>query len=312
MVILLIIASLAVLLAAFFIIDYEKMFKPNLMRSEKPINVIPYDMKSAEPFISRIRDSIDWFYAQHAEKITITSFDGLKLAAWYLPAENAKGSVICMHGFHSCGLRDFSLAVKWYHEQGWNVLLPDQRSHGMSEGKYLTFGVRERFDCRQWIETVNGRNGTSLPVFLDGISMGCATVVMTSGFDLSANVKGIIADCGYTSPFEEMCYVMKQFMNLKPYPVMFFSRILARVIAGFGLKEYSTLTALRTNKIPVLFIHGDADDFVPPGMTMKNYEACTAEKELFTVKGAAHAVSYLVAMNEYQKRVTAFLERCSR
>lgn len=287
---------------------YFFLFKPNFTRHDEPIIPIKEDGYLHE-FRDVINPAIEWFNTQKSEDVYITSQDGLKLYAMFIacPTEKCKGSIIMCHGFHGIPPRDFADLPSFYMALGYNVLVINQRAHNKSQGKYLTYGIKERFDCRDWILYLNERLGSSLPVFLHGLSMGCATVLMTSGFQLPANIKGIIADCGYTSPYDIIVSVLKGTMKLPPFLIMPLSEIIVKCIAGFGLKEYSTLEAMKTNKIPILFICGDKDDFVPTRMTIENYEACRAEKRLFLVKGARHAESYFVDKEGFQAQVKGFL-----
>jgi uncharacterized protein len=304
-----VLAACVVLFVVCTVLVYIFLFRPNILRSKNPAADVPPDEPDFAPYIPGIQSCVDWYKAQPVQQVRMTSYDGLTLAAEYLPAGNAKGTVVCMHGFHSSGMRDFSLAVRYYHENNWNVLLPSQRAHGASEGRYLTFGIRERYDCRDWVRFINRQNGDALPVLLNGVSMGCATVVMASGIDLPANVKCIIADCGFTSPYEEIVHVLTSDMHLPAFPIMLFAGMLTRIIAGFGLREYSTLDAMKVNTLPILFIHGGCDDFVPTEMSRQNYEACRAAKELFIVPEARHAVSYIIDKTGYEKNVSAFIKK---
>ena len=249
----------------------------------------------------------EWFGAQPKRDVTIVSHDGLTLRAYLLERQEAKGVVLLMHGYRSTGFRDFALAIRFYHERGYHVLLPDQRACGRSEGKYITFGVKERFDCLGWIRKAE-ELFPGLPIWLVGISMGAATVLMASGLELGERVRGVIADCGYTSPWEEVNYVAKRFFRIGPFPLVYGANLWSRALAGVDLREYTTLKALETNRLPVLFVHGDADELVPCRMTASNYAACTAKKELLITRGAGHGFSYVRDREEYERLVEKFLE----
>ncbi|MCK9171079.1 MAG: alpha/beta hydrolase [Treponema sp.] len=309
MILLWIFAALFTVFAVCSILVYLNLFRPNILRAAKTADDVPEKDGQLAQYLPELRRCVAWYKEQQKETVQITSYDGLRLSAEYLPAVTPRGTIICMHGFHSSAVRDFSPVVRFLHENGWNLLLPSQRSHGKSEGRYLTFGVRERYDCRSWVTFINGRNGTGLPVVLYGVSMGCATVVMSLGLEQPVNVKAVVADCGFTSPYEEIANVLKNYNHLPVHPVMLFARMQTRVIAGFGLKEYSTFDALRNNKIPVLFIHGGRDKFVPTEMSRRNYEACTAPKDLLIVEHAEHAVSSILDTAEYEKKTAGFLEK---
>lgn len=264
---------------------------------------------------SKYRDEMragrDWFVAQEREEITLTSYDGLKLYAEYLPAQDPKGIVILFHGYRSSAHNDFSCVFRYYHERGYDILCVTQRSHGKSEGRYICFGVKERYDCRQWVEYVCSRFGEDVDIFLDGISMGATTVLMAAGLGLPDNVRGIIADCGFTSPWDEFEAVLKRSFRLRVHPLMDVAQLYAKLFAGFTFKECSTLDAMRVNKIPVLFAHGADDDFVPTHMSVDNYEACASEKVLIIVEGAVHGESYLVDRDRYQRELENFFEKYS-
>ena len=288
---------------------YVFLFCPTIFRRKKKAPEIFEDVPALAPYLTELRNAVDSFHRMKKEKLCITSCDGIKLAAWYVSAKDARGTVVCMHGYHGSPMSDFSLAVQFFHKRGWNVLLPHERAHGESGGNCLTFGIKERFDCRDWAAAVDKKNGGVLPIILYGVSMGAATVLMASSAGLPENVKFIIADCGYTSPRDEIAHVLKTTYRLPLFPTLAIADMLARSIAGFCLREYSTLDALNENEIPVLFIHGDADTFVPPYMSEQNYEACKAPKELLVVHGAPHAVNYALGRKEYEKKIIEYIDR---
>ncbi|MDD4433865.1 MAG: alpha/beta hydrolase, partial [Parabacteroides sp.] len=221
-----------------------------------------------------------WFRDQNPEKITIESFDGLKLTGYYLPCENAKRTVICVHGYHGEGIRDFAFIGKFYYEYGSNVLVIDQRGHGESEGNYVDMGVKARFDCKQWTELINARTNGATPIYLDGVSMGAATVLMAGGLELPDTVHGIIADCGFSSPWDQVQYACRQVFHLPVFPTAYLLNLQCRLRAGYSLREASPAEALKNCKIPILFIHGEDDDYVPPTMSQINYDACAGEKQI--------------------------------
>lgn len=226
---------------------------------------------------------------QNGELVHITSHDGLKLAAWEIPAEtdSPKGTLIVFHGYRSLATVDYAPQVRFLHELGYRLLIPYQRSHGESEGKYITYGINERYDCKKWAEYAAEKFGGD--IFLSGISMGSATVMMAANLDLPENVRGIIADCGFTSPWEIMKEVAWHDYKLPAFPILYLVNALSKAIVGIDLKEADARVALAETDLPVLFLHGDADDFVPLYMTEQNFAACQSEKELYIVKGAEHA-----------------------
>ncbi len=253
--------------------------------------------------------SADRFLQEHnAQEIQIKSHDGLDLLAQWVPAENPKGTIILAHGYRSTKLVDFSMALEFYHNQGMNLLLPDQRSHGKSEGKYITFGVKESRDMEGWIAFHN-QNFGNYPIILSGLSMGASTMLYLADRDQPDNVKGIIADCGFTSPYAIISEVFRRVVHLPPAPSMWATNLFTRVFAGFGLQEKDTRKTLPNSKVPVLMVHGVDDGFVPCEMTRQGYAVCADPKELFLVEGADHGLSFLVDGPRYTQIVTAFLEK---
>lgn len=258
----------------------------------------------------KIKSGREWFLAQNPQEVSITSYDGLKLYGTYLPHRDARGTILLMHGFQSNGLHDFACIFKTYYNLGFSLLVPDQRAMNRSEGKYLTFGVRERFDCRDWVRFINTLSDVSeKPIVLNGVSMGSTTVLMSLGLELPNNAACVIADCGFTSPRDIFRHVLHQYFSLPPFPILYLSGLMTRLFAGFKIGEYSTLDALQNNKIPVLFIHGSADNFVPAVMSQQNFNACTCEKDIFIADGAGHGMSYVIKRKECEEKLFAFLDK---
>ena len=304
-------AAVAGFVACYFVAIYVFVFVPTFGRA-KPLSV----QKELTHFIGeenylRNKEDTEWFMASVPIRLELNSYDGLKLVALFLPAADAKGTVLMMHGFHSAPLRDFATLARFYNGLGYNVCLPYQRAHGESEGKYITFGIKERFDCRDWILKIDDMFDGSLPIFVAGISMGCATVVMASGFErLPLNLRGFIADCGYTVPKEMILFELTHKYRLPSALAKLISStggMYCKWFAGFALDEYTTFDALKVNRRPMLFIHGTEDARVPISMTLANYEVCSQPKELFLADGAIHAISCLQQEERYNKRVKDFL-----
>lgn len=286
---------------------YFTLFKPNFMRG----NGKPTEM-DAKHFLTpeneqKNKVDTEWFFEQNPQEIIVESFDGIKLLAYNLPSENAKGTWLLVHGHQSGPLREFASLARFFHELGYNVVLPYQRAHGKSEGTYITFGVKERYDVRDWILKVNEIYGDTSPVYLEGISMGCATVLMSLSFDLPANVQAVVADCGYTSPYEIMWKVARKDKNVPLVRlVLGIGNIMANILADFDFNEYDTFKGLRYNKLPVLFIHGTEDAFVPIEMTIANFQYCTSQKQLFLVEHCPHAIAYLIDEEGYHNQIIKF------
>lgn len=276
-------------------------------------NTVDIDAHPEDPKLRRYREYIlparQWL-AQHAsETVSTQSFDGLRLQARWVPCENARGSVLCFHGWRSCAEVDFGAVYQFYHERGFQLLLVDERAQGASDGRYMTFGVRERRDVHSWLRWHNETVGADKPVFLTGVSMGATTVLMACGEPLPANVCGVLADCGFTSPYEIFCSVARS-VHLPARPAAALLGVFTRLFAGFDLKEYSTIDAMHVTTLPVFLAHGEADTFVPCEMSRSAYAACkSADKTLLTVPDAGHGHSYLKQPERYRAAVIAFLER---
>ena len=158
------------------------------------------------------------------------------------------------------------------------MLLVDQRAHGNSEGKIISMGINERFDCVEWCKYVENKYPNA-DITLCGISMGATTVLMASALELPKNVRAIIADCGFTDPYE----IVKKIARDMKLPFTFIYPAMncwAKLIGGFSMKEFSTIEAMEKNTRPILIIHGTGDNFVPHEMTVKYDEACTTKKKL--------------------------------
>ena len=241
------------------------------------------------------------------EDWTITSKDGLKLYASYLPAEgDAVRNIVLCHGYHSSGRKDFSGILRYYHENGANLLMIEERAHRRSEGEYITMGIRESEDIALWSHEMVRRIGPDLPMYLHGMSMGAASVLMAEGEDLPEQLKGIVADCGFTSPLEIAKDVMKKDMGPISYLAIPLINMWAGIKTGTHMDRKSATEILKEAKIPVLFIHGTGDDFVPVHMTVKNYQACAAPKRICLVDGATHAMSWFFDQDKYVAALESF------
>lgn len=249
-----------------------------------------------------------WLY-QSADDIYLRSFDGLLLHAHYLPAKemiNHRFVIIC-HGY-KCKASDMAGAAKHFWNQGYHVLCPDARGHGSSEGGYIGMGWTERRDLLKWIRYLL-RKDEEASIALYGVSMGAATVMMASGERLPDGVKAIVEDCGYTSAWEEFRYQLGQSFHLPAFPFLYTASLISRLRYGYGFREASARRQVGKNKVPMLMIHGDADDFVPFAMLDKLWRSATGKKEKLVIRGAGHAKSEQTAPQQYWDTIDAFLER---
>lgn len=251
--------------------------------------------------------------AQPHEDVYQTSFDGLKLHASYFPAikdTDKKRIVICFHGYTSRSLADFTGLTDYYFKHGFSMLHPDARAHGDSEGEYIGFGCLDRKDALGWINWVIEKCGTDTEIYLHGISMGGSTVLMASGLELPKQVKGIISDCAFTSPKEVFTHVLKTMYHLPAFPVMQGAEIVNKRLAGYGMDECNAAREVKKARIPILFIHGSNDTFVPARMCREIYDCCASSKRILIVEGAAHGESYFKNMEAYEKALDEFIDAC--
>ena len=190
------------------------------------------------------------------------------------------------------------------------MLLIHQRCHGKSEGNTITFGILEKRDCRDWIDFAVKEFGEDARLILTGISMGAATVMMTAGQPLPPQIRYVLADCGYTSPREIISKVMAE-MHLPPRLIYPFARLAGRLFGHFDLDADSPMEAMKRCTVPVVFAHGDADDFVPYDMSVRLCEACTGRhKKLVTIHGAGHGLAFPVGRDEYVNALAEFKREC--
>ena len=250
-----------------------------------------------------------WLEKQDTEDLELVSYDGRLLHALFVPCRNARGTIILFHGWRSSWKLDFGSVLPFYNSLGLNLIICDQRGYGRSEGMFTCFGVKERHDAVSWATYAGQLLGEEHPVFLGGISMGASTVLMASGFDIPANLRGIIADCGFSSPYEIMeCVIRTRFRGVPVRPALCLMGLFTKVFAGFGLKDANTIQAVSQSKYPILFIHGTADRFVPPEMSQRAYELCAARKKLLLIEGAGHGMSYPLDKERVKAALAEFID----
>lgn len=277
----------------------------------KDINWLDQEQANKTPwgkYYPVILDSYNWLQENHCKDIYITSHDGLRLHGLWIPAENPKGTVLMAHGYRSTMLVDCHLGFELFHRLGWNILVPEQRTHGQSQGRYITFGVQESRDMEGWIRYHNRHFGTA-PMLLFGISMGASTMLYLADRELPHNVKGIIADCGFTSPAAILTSVFQNVIHLPAAPSIWAAGLFARMFARFSLWERDTRKILPNSRLPVLLIHGKEDGFVPCPMSLQAYKACKEPKELLLVEGAEHGLSFLADGYRYTAAVMDFIKK---
>ena len=300
-----IIFGIIIVLFAVSYICYRKTFYTG-----KKLNRNPYIMLSGAQYAEQkdtITKMIDSVIDLPYEDCYTVSKDGYKLHAAYYETDKNAPLEIMFHGYKSIALRDYCGAMKETLDAGRNVLLVDQRAHGKSEGKCLTFGIKERFDCLSWVDFACRKFGKDKKILLVGVSMGAATVLMAGGLKLPSNVVGIIADSGYSSP---KAIIKKVIGDMKlPVPLCYpFVYLGAAIFGGFNLHETDCPKSLKNCKVPVLIYHGEQDYFVPCEMSGEIFSCVKSKKFILTVPGAGHGLSFLIDRGSYNKKLDEFLK----
>ena len=260
----------------------------------------------SEENIQLIEDAAEWYEEQEFEEVSMESHDELWLAGDFLRSEESSGkAVILVHGFRG-EREEMGDFVQFYHEQGFDVLIPDARGHGQSEGDYMGFGWHDRLDLVQWsqllVEEMDIRT-----MLLHGHSMGAAAVLMASGEELPPEVDGIIADSGYTSANDILSYQLQNIYGLPAFPLIPVTSGITRIRSGFSFGEASAVKQAEKNERPLFLVHGERDELVPVSMSREIHEAAGNQSVLWTVPDAGHVKSYTVATGEYQERLKEFI-----
>ena len=284
-------------------------FKMAFFSSRKvPANTPEFDIPPGavyEPFRDQM---INWM--KEARNIpctehSITSFDGLKLKAKFYEYKKGAPIELMMHGYRGSAERDLCGGIQRCFSLGRSCLIVDQRGCGKSDGHVITFGIKERRDCIDWANYITSNIDRNAKIILCGISMGASTVLMASAEELPQNVVGVLADCGFTSA---KAIIKKVIRDLKlPADILYpFVRLGAFIFGGFNLEETSAIEAVAKTKLPIIFYHGETDDFVPCEMSFENYNAAAGEKQIVTMKNTGHGLCYLTEPDIYIKTLTDF------
>ena len=260
-----------------------------------------------DKYIPHIRECKEKLAQCPHEDMYIMSADGLKLHGTYFPCEGSKKVVICFHGYTSEGMNDYSTLAIFYMKNGYNLLLVDERAHGQSEGTYIGFGCLDRHDAKLWIEEMVKKLGEDCKILLHGDSMGGATVLMTTGLELPPQVKAAISDCAFTSAWEVFASVLKNTYHLPAFPLLQIANGMVKKRAGYELDECNAKNEVAKAKIPILFIHGEADTFVPCSMVHELHDACKSEKKLVIIEGAGHVESCYRDADLYEESIESFI-----
>ena len=280
------------------------------VRKAQPAGSEEYPIPSGriyEPFRDQMVQWMKEVRAMPSEAVSITSFDGLQLYGKYYECVPGAPIELMFHGYRGSAERDLCGGVQRCFALGRNALIVDQRASEGSDGHVISFGINEHKDCHTWVDFMVKRFGPDVKIILTGISMGAATVMMAAGKPLPPNVVGVLADCGYSSPKAIIQKVIAK-KGLPPKLSYPFVKLGARLFGHFDLEETSPVEALQHCKLPVIFFHGEADDYVPCYMSRENFDACAGPRKLVTIPGAGHGLSYLVAPEYYLQQLRAFFK----
>lgn len=283
---------------------YRRTMKRYNAKMERTMKMSGTDWSKHFPLIEERKA---FMLAQPHEDVYIMSDDGLRLHGTYFPRDSKK-FVICFHGYTSKGMSDYIGLSDYYIRNNYQMLLVDERAHGDSEGVYIGFGCLDRYDALKWIDWVLDKAGNDVEILLHGTSMGGSTVLMASGLTLPEQVKGIVSDCAFTSPKYVFTHVLHSMYHMPAFPIIQISDYVNKKKAGYGLDECNAAREVRKAKIPILFIHGSADTFVPCTMCDEIYENCASPRKKLIIQGAAHAESYYKDMISYENALNEFTE----
>lgn len=254
-------------------------------------------------YINANQEGREYIYSLNPEDLYINSFDNLKLHAIFIN-NNTNKTIICVHGYKAKdGLYDFGMSAKFLNSLGYNLLFVDNRAHGLSQGKYIGFGVLDSVDINSWVDYLVA-NMNQETIILYGMSMGAATVMNAQ----NNKVKAIIADCGFASGYDEVAYQIKKMYHLPSFPLVPISNILLKLLAKYSLKDKESYKSIKNYKNNLLIIHGDKDHFVPTRDAYKIFDNATCHKKILIVPGASHAKNYLKDTKLYEQTIKEFLD----
>lgn len=257
--------------------------------------------------------TVEWMDSMTNEGILrdtfITNDKGIRLHGYFAKCDSAQGTAVLAHGYTDEARRMMMLGRLYHDSLHYNIIIPDHERHGLSEGRSIQMGWLDRKNLQLWISVADSM-WNYCPTVLHGISMGGATVMMCSGDSLSPSVRAIIDDCGYTSVWDEFSGEIHNQFGLPVHPLMDVASIMCDIKYGWNFHEASALNQVRKSTLPILFIHGDQDSFVPTEMVYRLYDAkTTGHKALWIAKGSAHARAYHDHPQEYLATMTAFLQQ---
>lgn len=276
----------------------------------KTVFIKPFFGKSFNKHTKTIEKTRHDYENRHYDEVSIMNND-LTLKGRFYENKNSNKIIIFVHGYFSIGTNDIGYLGTLYDDLGVSVLIIDQRACGESEGRYTSLGILERFDVREWIFYLDKQFAGKKDIYLHGVSMGAATALLVSALPgLPKSFKGVIADCGYSRINGVLLHAGNRLFKVRPKFLMWCINLYAKFFGGFNLNKLKVSSELRKNEdIPLLFIHGTEDKFVPFNMSVKNFKSATVkDKKLIAIADAHHCESYLVNSELYFKEVKEFID----
>ena len=290
---------------ALFIIYYLAFGSPH--KGQGNIYDLPREVKTSD-INDKVLSYINQLKDVPYEQVCITSYDGLKLYGKYYHNKDGAPLDIALHGYRGSDVRDLSGCLTTIKGGERNVLFIGQRANGISEGRTITFGIKERRDCVSWVNYAIERFGKDVKILLRGVSMGATTVLMAMGENLPKNVYGVLADCPFNSPKDIIKKVCKEDMKLPAnlvYPLIWLS---ARLFGGFSISETTAAEAVKKSNLPIIIFHGEQDGYVPPNMSSPVKEV-RPDAEYYIFPQAGHALSYMYDTERYEQLLSEFVKK---
>lgn len=306
-IILLVFAVFLIIIYIIFEIIFKSIFKRCDLKDsdiDKLLNNFPQSKEK-----DLIIESIKTLNSIPKEEVHINSIDNVDLTGYLYLSKESDKIIVFVHGYHSIYKYDFSVSGVDFYKRGYSMLFIDQRAHQKSQGKYTTFGIKERFDLVKWIEYLNKRFANK-KIILCGISMGASTVMYALGEKLPENVRCAICDCGYSKPIDIISHTAQKRIGKLSKIVVPMINLLFIVKTGESLNNLSTEETLKNNKIPILIIHGDNDKVVPIEMGYANFKYASERGTMVVGENAGHGTTYIVDKDKYVQALNEFLEKC--
>lgn len=273
-------------------------------------NMSKLENSEGMPDFDEFKKTLDpkWWDKHNAERISIESFDGLNLSALYVKNEVETNKIVIFSHGYSASATSMVLYAPTYYDLGYDVISVDNRSHGKSEGDIIGMGYFESKDMLSWINKAIEIKGDDCEIVLHGVSMGASTMCSVSNKDIEKNVKCIISDCAYDNAEEVYTHLLKSEYNLPKFPIINALELICKVRGNYLLSDADITNSVANSKVPILFIHGSEDTFVPVYMAKNLYNATPKDKrELYIVNGASHAASIMINKDEYIEKITDWI-----